>query len=98
MDGIDKAGRALRSLLLGYYEGGKLVFEARPGLDFDLQDRPHDLVTRLRKIERQLPFAAVPRDIPAWLHVGQSRAGRLGSIAFVGVFVGKPTQWDFLTS
>ena len=36
----DKAGRALRSLLLGYYEGGKLVFAGKAGTGFRSEDRP----------------------------------------------------------
>ena len=57
----DKAGRSLRSLLLGYYEKGKLIFAGKAGTGFDL-NTGHDLVARLRKLERgDPPFAGVPR-------------------------------------
>jgi bifunctional non-homologous end joining protein LigD len=59
----DKQGRSLRSLLLGYYErAGRLVFAGKAGTGFSLE-LGHDLVARLRKIERpDPPFAEVPRD------------------------------------
>jgi bifunctional non-homologous end joining protein LigD len=57
----DKQGRSLRSLLLDYYDRGKLIFAGKAGTGFDLKTG-HDLVTRLRKIERDTPpFVAVPR-------------------------------------
>jgi bifunctional non-homologous end joining protein LigD len=57
----DKAGRSLRSLLLGYYDKGKLIFAGKAGTGFDL-NTGHDLVARLRKLERaDPPFAVVPR-------------------------------------
>ena len=57
----DKAGRALRSLLLGYYEKGKLIFAGKAGTGFGLE-AGRELSERLRKIERDTPpFAAVPR-------------------------------------
>ena len=57
----DKRGRSLRSLLLGYYDKGKLIFAGKAGTGFDLKTG-HDLVTRLRKLERaDPPFTAVPR-------------------------------------
>jgi bifunctional non-homologous end joining protein LigD len=59
----DKQGRALRSLVLGYYDrAGKLVFAGKAGTGFSLKFG-RELVDRLRKIERpDPPFAAVPRD------------------------------------
>jgi len=57
----DKRGRSLRSLLLGYYDGGKLIFAGKAGTGFDLKTG-HDLVAWLRKLERpEPPFVAVPR-------------------------------------
>ena len=57
----DKRGRSLRSLLLGYYDGGKLIFAGKAGTGFDL-NTGHDLVAWLRKLERaDPPFTAVPR-------------------------------------
>jgi bifunctional non-homologous end joining protein LigD len=45
----DKPGRELRSLLLGYYDRGKLIFTGKAGTGFDLKTG-HDLVARLRKL------------------------------------------------
>jgi bifunctional non-homologous end joining protein LigD len=57
----DKPGRALRSLLLGYYQGGKLIFAGKAGTGFGLQ-AGRELAERLRKIERDTPpFVSVPR-------------------------------------
>jgi bifunctional non-homologous end joining protein LigD len=68
----DKPGRALRSLLLSYYERGKLIFAGKAGTGFGLKTG-HDLVARLKKIERpDAPFVSVPRAhqrgarCPAW--------------------------------
>jgi bifunctional non-homologous end joining protein LigD len=61
LDRSDKRGRELRSLQLGYYDRGMLVFAGKAGTGFDLKTG-HDLVARLRKLERpDPPFAAVPR-------------------------------------
>ena len=58
----DKPGRELRSLLLGYYDRGKLVFAGKAGTGFGLA-AGRELAERLGKIERDTPpFAAVPRD------------------------------------
>ena len=57
----DKPGRELRSLLLGYYDRGKLVFAGKAGTGFGLA-AGRELAERLRKIERDTPpFVAVPR-------------------------------------
>jgi bifunctional non-homologous end joining protein LigD len=57
----EKEGRSLRSLLLGCYEGGKLVFAGKAGTGFGLA-AGRELAERLAKIERDTPpFAAVPR-------------------------------------
>jgi bifunctional non-homologous end joining protein LigD len=58
----DKEGRSLRSLLLGYYDKGKLRFAGKAGTGFDL-NTGHELVAQLRKLERaDPPFTAVPRE------------------------------------
>jgi bifunctional non-homologous end joining protein LigD len=57
----DKPGRDLRSLLLGYYRGGKLIFAGKAGTGFGLA-AGRELAECLRKIERDTPpFASVPR-------------------------------------
>ena len=57
----DKPGHELRSLLLGYYGGGKLIFAGKAGTGFGLE-AGRELADRLRQIERTSPaFAAVPR-------------------------------------
>jgi bifunctional non-homologous end joining protein LigD len=58
----DKPGRSLRSLLLGYYDRGKLIFAGKAGTGFGLA-AGRELAQRLGKIERDTPpFASVPRD------------------------------------
>ena len=59
----DKQGRSLKSLLLGYYDrAGALVFAGKAGTGFSLK-LGHDLVARLRKIEKlDPPFAEIPRE------------------------------------
>ena len=58
----DKPGRELRSLLLGYYDRGKLVFAGKAGTGFGLV-AGRELAERLGKIERDTPpFVAVPRE------------------------------------
>ena len=58
----DKPGRELRSLLLGYYDRGKLVFAGKAGTGFGLA-AGRELARRLGKIERDTPpFASVPRE------------------------------------
>src|SRR3954471_14848289 len=58
----DKAGRDLRSLLLGYYDRGELVFAGKAGTGFGAAIS-RDLVERLRKIQRAtFPFASAPRE------------------------------------
>jgi bifunctional non-homologous end joining protein LigD len=56
-----KPGRELRSLLLGYYEKGKLMFAGKAGTDFGLA-AGGELAQRLGKIQRDTPpFVSVPR-------------------------------------
>jgi bifunctional non-homologous end joining protein LigD len=57
----DKQGRSLKSLLLGYYDhAGRLRFAGKAGTGFALK-MGHELVARLRKIERPSPpFSLVP--------------------------------------
>jgi bifunctional non-homologous end joining protein LigD len=58
----DKAGRSLRSLLLGYYDRGKLIFAGKAGTGFGLA-AGRELAERLSQIERGTPpFVAVPRE------------------------------------
>jgi bifunctional non-homologous end joining protein LigD len=54
----DKAGRALRSPLLGYYERGKLVFAGKAGTGLKTG---YDLVARLRKLKQRGAHWAEPR-------------------------------------
>jgi bifunctional non-homologous end joining protein LigD len=57
----DKPGRELRSLLLGYYDRGKLIFAGKAGTGFALA-AGRELAERLGKIERDTPpFVSVPR-------------------------------------
>ena len=57
----DKPGRELRSLLLGYYQRGKLIFAGKAGTGFGLA-AGREFAERLRQIERDTaPFAAVAR-------------------------------------
>jgi bifunctional non-homologous end joining protein LigD len=57
----DKPGRELRSLLLGYYEGGKLIFAGKAGTGFGLA-AGRELARRLGETERDTPpFVSVPR-------------------------------------
>ena len=61
----DKPRRALRSLLLGYSERGELIFAGTAGTGFDLKTG-HDLVARLKKLERHdSPFASFRVSISA---------------------------------
>ena len=69
----DKPGRALCSLLLGYYDRGKLIFAGKAGTGFDLKTG-HELVARLRKLERpDPPFAVVPRAYQRGAHWAEPR-------------------------
>ncbi len=71
----DKPGPALRSLLLGYYDCGKLVFAGKAGTGFDLKTG-HELVARLRELEcPDPPFAAVPRAYQQGSPLGRAEAG-----------------------
>ena len=47
----DKPGRALRSLLLGYYDRGKLIFAGKAGTGFDLRGTSSAAVSRYGKSE-----------------------------------------------
>jgi bifunctional non-homologous end joining protein LigD len=59
----DAAGRTLSSLLVGYYDAGKLIFAGKLGTGFP-QDVERDLLARLAKLGpvSKPPFAAVPRE------------------------------------
>ena len=58
----EAAGRDLRSLLVGYYQDGKLVLAGKVGTGFTLESG-RELAARLRKLERaDPPFATVPRE------------------------------------
>ena len=57
----DKEGRALASLLLGYYEGGKLIYAGKVGTGFGIK-HGYELVAHLSKRSRdRSPFVDVPR-------------------------------------
>ncbi len=56
----DKAGRGLRSLLVGVNEGGALRYAGRVGTGFDARTRDA-LIETLRKLARKTPAAEVPR-------------------------------------
>jgi bifunctional non-homologous end joining protein LigD len=57
----DKKGRDLKSLLVGYYRQGKLIFAGRLGTGFNMKISK-DLTARLSKITQpQMPFEAVPK-------------------------------------
>lgn len=74
MDGKDltRPG-ALRSLLLGYYGGERLVFAGKAGTGFALKTG-RDLVARLAKLERpDPPFVEVPRSYQRGAHWAQPR-------------------------
>ncbi|MGI0525222.1 DNA ligase D [Rhizobium giardinii] len=59
----DKRGRAFASLLVGAYQGGKLVYQGRVGTGFD-EDMMADLASRFAKLKIDKPaFDAVPRQI-----------------------------------
>ena len=58
----DAPGRDLRSLLLGYYQDGKLILAGKVGTGFTLESG-REMAARLRKIGRaDPPFASVPRE------------------------------------
>ena len=58
----DKKERPFASLLLGTYEGGRLVYRGRVGTGFD-QATMVDLAGRFSSLERKsMPFDAVPRE------------------------------------
>ena len=48
----DKRGRAFASLLVGAYEGGKLVYQGRVGTGFD-EETMEDLAARFSKLTRK---------------------------------------------
>jgi bifunctional non-homologous end joining protein LigD len=59
----DASGRTLSSLLVGYYDAGKLIVDGKLGSGFP-QDVERDLLVRLAKLGplSKPPFAAVPRE------------------------------------
>jgi ATP-dependent DNA ligase len=68
----DKRGRALRSLLLGHYDRGKLIFAGKARTGFDL-NAGYDLVGRLRELERSDPPLLRSHEHTSAAPVGQSR-------------------------
>ena len=71
---LEKHGRSLRALPLGYCDrNGRLVFAGKAVTGFSLQ-RDRQLVDRLRKIERpDPPFAEIPRE-----YLGCARRAQVG--------------------
>jgi bifunctional non-homologous end joining protein LigD len=58
----EAAKRELRSLLLGYYRDGQLIFAGRVGTGFSLKTG-RELMARLRKHGRsEPPFVSIPRE------------------------------------
>lgn len=58
----DKQGRAFRSLLIGEFDKGKLVYRGRVGTGFD-EETFRTLMPRLKKLERKTsPFATTPAE------------------------------------
>jgi bifunctional non-homologous end joining protein LigD len=58
----DKKGRDFRSLLLGEFEGGKLIYRGRVGTGFDAETFGM-LMPKLKRLQRDTnPFASVPAD------------------------------------
>lgn len=58
----DKTGRAFRSLLLGEFDKGKLVYRGRVGTGFS-EDTFRALMPQLKKLQRKTsPFASMPGD------------------------------------
>ena len=58
----DKTGRAFRSLLLGEFDKGKLVYRGRVGTGFN-EETFRTLMPRLKKLERDTsPFVATPSE------------------------------------
>jgi bifunctional non-homologous end joining protein LigD len=56
-----KGNRALGALLLGYYDGGKLIYAGRTGTGFTMQSAV-DLQRRLEKLKQtKNPFASLPK-------------------------------------
>jgi bifunctional non-homologous end joining protein LigD len=53
--------RDLGALLVGYYDGGKLIYAGKAGTDFDTATR-RQMVARLQQLQRERsPFVDVPR-------------------------------------
>lgn len=58
----DKTGRAFRSLLLGEFDKGKLVYRGRVGTGFN-EETFRTLLPQLKKLQRKnSPFASMPAD------------------------------------
>ncbi len=58
----DKQGRAFRSLLLGEFDGKRLIYRGRVGTGFN-DDTFRTLMPRLKKLERETsPFAETPAE------------------------------------
>ena len=56
------AGRDLRSLLVGYHEGGRLVYAGKVGTGFGAAEAERLLAALKRVPRKSPPFAAVPRE------------------------------------
>jgi bifunctional non-homologous end joining protein LigD len=57
----EATGRDLRSILVGYYDMGRLIYAGKVGTGFS-DKSGRDLVRRLKKIDRKdMPFVEVPR-------------------------------------
>jgi len=99
------SGRALRSLLVGYFDRGKLIYAGKIGAGFDAADR-RDLLARLKKLRRKdMPFVSVPpadRRRANWIEpvivieaefTSWTRDGRLRHPSFKGLRLDKdPTE------
>jgi bifunctional non-homologous end joining protein LigD len=58
----EATGRGLRSLLVGYYQDGKLIFAGRVGTGFT-ERMERNLLARLERLHRpECPFVAVPKE------------------------------------
>jgi len=76
----DKPGRALRSVLLGYYEGGKLIFAGKAGTGFGLT-AGRELAERLGKNRaRHAALRLGPAGLPPRRPLGRPAPGGGGNL------------------
>ena len=100
----DKKGRAFSSLLLGEYEGERLVYRGRVGTGFD-ERTMDDLAGKLQGLSRKTtPFADMPsgaRDRAEWVtpklvaqiaYTEKTSEGRLRHPSFLGLRDDKPAS------